>query len=501
MGAANIFHNFCEIFHHFILLPTCMVTFLFHSAACSLPDWLRGDNDTIVPMGLISTCVVIDAIQRFRSKGSIDGYQQNRIKNVAGNVGMLYFAFCQFTSTDHRVVCKSQSFTLLVEAILSSNSQWVVIIAIYSWSLLVECCLWYGEWHISLLLTDSVQLILNVTIGILANCSLHPAFTWLIVAIFFKILNEALELVELYRDVDFRWSPRFHAGAGEEELEKHILCIGNPGRGKSTILNGIAECEASFASVCCGSARVVFHSGFNLGTGMTTHMHKVKLAKCGINLVDTPGLNDVAAQQVAAREIQAAMTQEGLFKIIFVITLMNGRTDPQDIILMEWVLRQAQQIHEYGIIINQASPTVMALHKNDPGALEKALHLDTMKLQERRPRATIVAMAEVGWLKEVKDAAPILPKTVKHFIDNLPEVLINKDRVKIMEFQESVKYLSDRLQEVEAELKLTQHVSDRLLNQYRLLYSQFRRFTPYRQVGRSVQGGASVQGKKDCVLQ
>ena len=68
--------------------------------------------------------------------------------------------------------------------------------------------------------------------------------------------------------------------------------------------------------------------------------------KSGITLVDTPGLIDVAAQEQAAKQIQAAVMQEGLFKVIFVIEMKNGRTDPVDLLLMEWVLKQAQQVYE-----------------------------------------------------------------------------------------------------------------------------------------------------------
>jgi len=69
---------------------------------------------------------------------------------------------------------------------------------------------------------------------------------------------------------------------------QHVLFIGNPGTGKSTLVNGIV-------------GRVVFKSGVSFGSGMTAHMQSVTHE--GVIYSETPGLDDVEAREAAGREI------------------------------------------------------------------------------------------------------------------------------------------------------------------------------------------------------
>merc|ERR1711916_329417 len=128
--------------------------------------------------------------------------------------------------------------------------------------------------------------------------------------------------------------------------DQHVLLVGNPGTGKSTIVTGIV-------------GRVVFRSGFSAGTGMTTCMQTVEHE--GVIYSDTPGLDDVNTRETAGREIATALRQNGTYRLIFVVTLEAGRVRSADIATMKIVLDAIDLPTEvpFGIIINKLSKKAM----------------------------------------------------------------------------------------------------------------------------------------------
>jgi len=130
----------------------------------------------------------------------------------------------------------------------------------------------------------------------------------------------------------------------------HIVLAGNPGVGKSTILNSLT-----------GSTTAVFKSGVSIGTVMTTVLQKHETD--AYVLGDTPGLQDIETKKKAAEEIVKLFRSVKFMKLIFVVTLEAGRIRPVDVTTMDLMLSSFQDIdmtNRFGVIINKVSAKVKA---------------------------------------------------------------------------------------------------------------------------------------------
>jgi len=138
----------------------------------------------------------------------------------------------------------------------------------------------------------------------------------------------------------------------QSEKKLITIMIGNPGVGKSTILNGLI-------------GRTIFPSGISLGKGLTTVCHREQ-DQNGNVYIDTPGLSDIKLRKQAAIEIKDALQSNGIFKIFFVITLEEGRIRPDDKTTMSLVLDAANILsNQYSIIINKLQPEIIDLMEDE----------------------------------------------------------------------------------------------------------------------------------------
>lgn len=127
-----------------------------------------------------------------------------------------------------------------------------------------------------------------------------------------------------------------------------LALVGNPGSGKSTILNGIV-------------GHAVFDSGVSIGSGFTTTASSYYTH--GYTLCDSPGLADVERRGQAAKELDKVLSQRIPIKIAFVVTLENGRVRPEDAMTIDLVLSALKHVDtndRFGIIINQMTHAVLA---------------------------------------------------------------------------------------------------------------------------------------------
>lgn len=193
---------------------------------------------------------------------------------------------------------------------------------------------------------------------------------------------------------------------------EHLILIGNPGSGKSTILNSLI-------------GQVVFSSGVSLGTGRTKVMqtHVSGLVKYS----DTPGLDDIRSKEAAAKQIEELLTGSDNIKLVFVITLENWRVKPADVATIKVVLDslgQGDMTNKFTVLINQASNElasvltqggeVFELFKND---LFRSHRTDFILFQDRE----LGAFEKEGVLIDVSE--------FKQELHKLPYISIDKSKL------------------------------------------------------------------------
>lgn len=96
----------------------------------------------------------------------------------------------------------------------------------------------------------------------------------------------------------------------------HVIVVGDPGAGKSTILNGLVGTAAR-------GPRMPFRSGLSVASGRTIALQTDVVG--GVRYSDTPGLDDVALKRQAAAAIANAVCLGGAVRLLFVLTMEAGR--------------------------------------------------------------------------------------------------------------------------------------------------------------------------------
>ena len=129
-----------------------------------------------------------------------------------------------------------------------------------------------------------------------------------------------------------------------------IIVIGNPGAGKSTILNSLA-------------GENLFKSGVSIGDGLTYQLDERENYRG--TFYDTPGLADNTHRKAAGIAISTALKKGGNFKILFFVMTESGRIVRQDITTLKLVLDAAPEVrNQYGIVINKVPKNVAKLFEN-----------------------------------------------------------------------------------------------------------------------------------------
>lgn len=198
-------------------------------------------------------------------------------------------------------------------------------------------------------------------------------------------------------------------------VPRNLFLVGNPGKGKSTLLNAMI-------------GKVVFPSRFSAGTGCTFQFEKYSLD--GMNWLDAPGLDDWKKREQAAAAIEEALKQDGLYTVFFVITLEAGRVNSQDATTMKIVLKACPSIGDrYGIIINKVKPKSVPKVRAQMASITSALFVD-----ETIPATGYIFVnAEDDELEDAEDALAELSQEFRDFLDNAPKIAIQPDEVEALD--------------------------------------------------------------------
>ena len=190
-------------------------------------------------------------------------------------------------------------------------------------------------------------------------------------------------------------------------MSECTLMIGNPGVGKSTLLNGLV-------------GKAVFKSGVSIAPGLTKVLQMYQ-APWGAWYGDTPGL---AYTPQAAEEIAKALkTQHGCYKLLFVVRDYAGRISPADVATIKLVLDALPEVRSaYGIIFNKMGKRMIKMFNNDPEAMQKLMA--TINVGRDNPTAYIHLYATNDELEDENDVVHTLTPELEAFIQQVPFVEI-----------------------------------------------------------------------------
>ena len=197
--------------------------------------------------------------------------------------------------------------------------------------------------------------------------------------------------------------------------QQYRLFIGNPGVGKSTLVNCLAQ-------------KVLFKNGVSVGSGMTYQMERRE--HDGIVYMDTPGLADIRLRKAAAEAITRALRQNGMYQIFFVVTLESGRVRPQDLATIKLVLENAKDITYYSLIVNKLTKTLYNKFLENRGQKLKQLvtELNFGGDINAQPPAVLLLLREDD-LDDADNAFTEM-KALRDFVEDAPCMIVVPDHVR-----------------------------------------------------------------------
>lgn len=221
-----------------------------------------------------------------------------------------------------------------------------------------------------------------------------------------------------------------------------MIVAGNPGSGKSSILNSII-------------GRVKFESGISLGSGLTTALDSKRIGN--VLYSDTPGLDDARIRDRAAKEISYAFRRGGKIKLIFVSTLEAGRLRSTDLATMRIIVEAIQSVgvdpaKQFSIIINKCEPEVLELLEN-----KKNRAMLEVPLNSAAPAGRIAYMPYRDYAAGKHNVLVTTDSNVyKEFLRTAPAFDMSRNKsfaINANGFELTVQRLQEMVEELEKKLK------------------------------------------------
>ncbi|KAF9121113.1 hypothetical protein BGW39_010836 [Mortierella sp. 14UC] len=186
---------------------------------------------------------------------------------------------------------------------------------------------------------------------------------------------------------------------GDFSQETKILFIGNPGVGKSALLNVFG---GSFTSGCSEVA------------GLTQQVTNEPVVFHGrsLRLFDVPGIDDCiedGGDDTIVKHLQMlqdTLNTGGQFVVFFVISPRQGRIEPSDYMIMKTVLDSLRQAPMVGLILTQVKPKHMTQIKSQDYTLKLLTPLsnivESKEFMARMRPLVLVDHGEGGFSDEEK---------------------------------------------------------------------------------------------------
>lgn len=217
---------------------------------------------------------------------------------------------------------------------------------------------------------------------------------------------------------------------------RRIIFIGNPGLGKSAMLNSL------LGEVC-------FHSGVKIGSGLTRILQTVERNE--ILYTDTPGLDDIDRRDQAALEISRALRGGGEITLIFVATLDAGRVRSADLATIDAVLTAVESVgvhaaNNFSVIINKCDTSVIQKLTDESKMQELRAYFSSRGV---RPVSKMLLFPEISGLVGVTDGLLETPQQLRRFVFNECPVI----KLPVSELLVSVERFDIRMNDTEKMVK------------------------------------------------